>query len=106
MLEKGVKIILAALLLLCLAKMPYSYFQVVRFLSMLAFAWFAYLEVTRDRKVLMIVWIALAVLFQPMLKIALGRELWNVVDVIIAIGLVGSIFIPLPKKDDGPKGAQ
>jgi hypothetical protein len=41
----------------------------------------------------------LAILFQPFFKIAFGRELWNVVDVIVAIGLIISMFIK-PKKED------
>jgi len=31
---------------------------------------------------------ALALLFQPFFKIALGRVMWNIVDVIVAIGLI------------------
>ena len=30
----------------------------------------------------------LALLFQPFLKVALGRTTWNVVDVVVAVGLV------------------
>jgi hypothetical protein len=30
----------------------------------------------------------LAILFQPFEKIALGREIWNVLDVIVGIGLL------------------
>lgn len=45
-----------------------------------------------------IVYVGLAILFQPLLKIALGRELWNIVDVIVGIGLIGTIFMK-PKKE-------
>jgi len=31
-------------------------------------------------------------LFQPFFKIALGRELWNVVDVVVGVGLLVSVF--------------
>jgi lipoprotein signal peptidase len=31
---------------------------------------------------------ALAILFQPFLRIALGRTIWNIGDVIVAIGLI------------------
>lgn len=41
----------------------------------------------------MIIYGALAILFQPFFKIALGRELWNIVDVIVEIGLILSIWI-------------
>ncbi|WP_407654237.1 DUF6804 family protein [Chitinophaga sancti] len=33
----------------------------------------------------------MALLFQPILKIALGRELWNIVAVIVAVGLMLSL---------------
>lgn len=33
-------------------------------------------------------WIVMAVLFQPILKIALGRIVWNIIDVIIAVLLL------------------
>lgn len=36
---------------------------------------------------------ALALLFQPFFKISLGREMWNIVDVVVGIGLVISTFI-------------
>lgn len=39
-----------------------------------------------------ILFIALAILFQPLFKIALGRLIWNIVDVIVAVGLIISIF--------------
>jgi hypothetical protein len=39
-----------------------------------------------------LVYLFLAVLFQPFLKISLGRELWNLVDLFVGIGLAISIF--------------
>ena len=44
-----------------------------------------------------IIYAVLAILFQPFFKIALGRDLWNVVDVIVGAGLIVSIVIK-PKK--------
>ena len=40
----------------------------------------------------MIIYIGLALLFQPFFKIALGREIWNIVDVVVGIGLLVSVF--------------
>ena len=40
----------------------------------------------------MIIYGGLALLFQPFFKIALGREIWNIVDVIVVIGLLLSIY--------------
>ena len=43
----------------------------------------------RDEKIpLCVISGSLALLFQPFFKIALGRIIWNVVDVIVAIALV------------------
>ena len=85
---KQVYLVLAALLLICLAPMPYGYFQLVRFVAMAAFAFFAYNHFTQKEEGLGFMFLSLSLLFQPFLKIALGRTLWNVVDVIVAIVLV------------------
>lgn len=72
--------------------MPYGYFQLVRILAMIGFAILAYLAYKEKRIIEMIVYIGLAILFQPLVKIALGREVWNIVDIIVGIGLIASVF--------------
>ena len=79
--------VLAALLLLCLAAMPYGYYVLVRFVAMVLFALFAY-ENGKRATTLAIVFGALSLLFQPFVKIALGRAMWNFVDVVVAVGLL------------------
>ncbi len=86
-----IKITLAILLFLCVFNMPYGYYQFVRFLSMVGFGILAYKANENNNSTEMIVYIALAILFQPLFKIALGRTLWNIVDVIVAIGLLVSL---------------
>ncbi|MGV4413826.1 DUF6804 family protein [Chryseobacterium sp. T1] len=83
-----IKIILAVILLLCLLKMPYGYYQLVRFLALVGFSYLAIDAYRKKRMTEVFVFVALAVLFQPFLKIALGRTLWNIVDVMVAIGLL------------------
>ena len=85
-----IKIILSVLLFLCLVDMPYGYYQFVRFASCVAFAYFAYEE--KEQKKIAIIYLLLAILFQPFLKISLGRELWNIVDVIVGVGLLISLM--------------
>src|SRR5574344_945063 len=94
-----IKIILAILFFLCLLDMPYGYYQFVRFIAMVGFAILAYFTSNKENKVEMIIYIALALLFQPFFKIALGRTLWNIVDVTVGIGLVISIFINQQKTE-------
>jgi hypothetical protein len=95
--EKAIKVILAILFFICLLKMPYGYYQFVRFAALVGFAILAYISSQEKRQVEVIIYIGLAMLFQPFAKIALGRELWNIVDFIVGIALLASIFIPSNK---------
>jgi hypothetical protein len=88
-----IKIILAILFFLCLADMPYGFYQFVRFAGLIGFAILAYQANQQGRQTEMIIYCGLAFLFQPFFKIALGRQMWNVVDVVVGIGLLISIFM-------------
>lgn len=79
---------MAALLLLCLLPMSYGFDVLARFLAMAAFAYLAYLEYQNKNTDRMVVFIVLPVLFQPFAKIALGRTIWNIVDVVVAAYLI------------------
>jgi hypothetical protein len=92
MIEKAVKILLSVLLLICLLKMPYGYYQLVRFLSTGVFIYFAFIENERGNRNIVFIYVALAALFQPFFKINLGREIWNMVDVIVALYLLFTVF--------------
>lgn len=90
--ERITKIILAVLLFLCLLDMPYGYYQLVRFVSMLVFVFLGFKEYEKENQNIAYLYFGLAILFQPFLKIALGRELWNLVDVAVGIWLMISAF--------------
>jgi len=95
--EKTVKLLLAILFFLCLFEMPYGFYQLVRFAALVGFVLLAYKSYVQGNITEMIIYGGLALLFQPFMKIALGRELWNIVDVIVGIGLLVTIIIK-PKK--------
>ena len=80
----AVYIVLSVLLLLCLAPMPYGYYQLVRFIAAVVFIVLAWHNYNTKEVCLTVVFGALALLFQPFIKIALGRTMWNIVDVIVA----------------------
>jgi hypothetical protein len=88
-----IKISLAILFFLCLADMPYGFYQFVRFAGLIGFAVLAYQANQQGRQTEMIIYGGLALLFQPFSKIALGRQMWNIVDVVVGIGLLVSIFM-------------
>ena len=91
--SKGIKIVLAILFFLCLLDMPYGFYQIVRLAGLIGFAILAYQANQKGSKTEMFIYGFLALLFQPFFKIALGREIWNIVDVVVGIGLLISIFM-------------
>jgi hypothetical protein len=88
-----IKIFIAIVLFLCLFKMPYGYYQFVRFIAMVGFAYLAYSANEQGNKNEVFIYISLVILFQPFIKIALGRTIWNVVDLALGIGLFLSLAI-------------
>lgn len=92
------KLVVAVLLLLCLADMPYSFYELVRFAAALAFVFISYDYFKSKKDVLGFVFAGLALLFQPFFKVSLGRTLWNFVDVIVAAVLIILIVRAFGKK--------
>ncbi len=90
--QKAIKAVLAILFFLCLLDLPYGFYQLVRFAALIGFAILAYQASEQDNKTAMIIYVCLAILFQPLLKISLGRDIWNLVDVVVGIGLIISIL--------------
>ena len=95
-----IKIVLSVLFFLCLADMPYGFYQLVRFVAFIGFSMIAFNENLNKDKTLTLTFLVLALLFQPFFKIALGRSLWNIIDVIIALFLIISIFIKPSNTND------
>ena len=90
--NNAIKFVLAILFFLCLADMPYGYYQLVRFAGLIGFTILTYQAYEKGRRTEMIIFAVLVILFQPFLKIALGRQIWNIVDIVLGIGLLFSVF--------------
>ncbi|EGN57438.1 hypothetical protein PRBRB14_22010 [Hallella multisaccharivorax DSM 17128] len=92
-----IKLVIAILLILCLFDMPYGFYALVRFAAMAAFAYLSYqnFKIKQDGKGFLFA--VLAVLFQPFFKVELGRTIWNMVDVAIAVWLFYIIVKGLKK---------
>ena len=80
--------------------MPYGYYEAVRLFGMLGFALLAYYDYQQNQKTGVIIYVTLALLFQPFIKVALGRTGWNITDVIVSIGLIVSIFMKPRKAEE------
>lgn len=86
------KLALAILLLICLFKMPYGFYQLMRFVAFIGFSYLAYRANKLKSEIDFIIYLAIAILIQPFFKIALGRLTWNVVDIVVAAFLFISIL--------------
>ena len=88
----SIKIILAILLFLCVLNMPYGYFQFVRLACVLGFSLLAYNSYKIDNDFTnVITYIFLVLVFQPFNTVGLNKITWNIIDVIIGIGLLISL---------------
>lgn len=73
--------------------MPYGYYQLIRIISLISFAILAYNAFNYRENYLVITYAGLWLLFQPFIKVELQREVWNIIDILVAALLVFSIFI-------------
>lgn len=91
--EKPIKIILPLLFFLCLFSLPYGFYQFVRFAALIGFVVLAYRAYQQGLQTEMVIYGALALLFQPFFKFALGRTMWIIVDVVVGLGIIASIWL-------------
>jgi hypothetical protein len=89
---RWVKSVLALALLVCLWDMPYGYYQLVRFVGMVIFIGVAIVEF-EEKRLWSIIWLSSALLINPIFKISLGRDMWNIVDVAWAVLLGSSVVM-------------
>jgi hypothetical protein len=88
------RFVTAALLFICLLQMPYGYYQVTRFFAAFTFIVLG-LTITKTQYSIFYqtTFYALAILFQPFFKVAIGRTIWNIIDVIVGVALLISIYV-------------
>ncbi len=90
---KQVRLIVIAMLLLGILDFPYAYYTLLRIVVTVVSAFAAYNAVENDQQPWMIIFGAVAILFNPIIPIYLNKEIWVVIDVIVA-GLFGvSVFV-------------
>jgi uncharacterized protein (DUF983 family) len=59
---------------------------------MVIFAFLAYKEYEeKDKSIYFFIWVIAAILFNPFIKVNLGRLIWNIVDVVMAVILIISL---------------
>ncbi len=93
--QQKIQIVGAIILLLCILPMPYGFYMIVRVATTIIAGYLAYNYYNKKKQQLAITFLVIALLFQPFIKFALGREIWLVVDIIVAILL---LILALRKK--------
>lgn len=93
-----IKISLTILFISCLFDWSYGYYQLIRFLGMIGFGVLSYSSYKKNKN-WFIIWLSSAILINPIFKIALGKELWNIIDIVWAILLLTSLLIEYKRKD-------
>lgn len=84
---------MAIALLICLMPMPYGYYILIRYISAIAFGVMAYDYYYQKQKKMYVITLSLALLFQPLIKLPLGRDIWNFVDIVTAIFFDLLVFV-------------
>lgn len=92
--KKNILLIISSLLLFIalLDGLPYGYFQFLRFFTMFVGAYLAYQAYKDKQEGWTWLFGAVAILFNPFIPLALGRDIWWFLDLITGIILVYSVF--------------
>ena len=79
-------------LFLCIFHMPYWYYQIIRLSATAGFCYLAYLSYKNNEKVTPFLYAFSAILLNPFVKIYFKKQTWNIIDVILAVFLITTLF--------------
>lgn len=99
MIPRGAIIAVALMLVVGALPMPYGYYSLLRIVACGMFGFLAYDIHMKGGKVLPWVFGFMAVLFNPLIKIHLPKEVWIFVDVVSAAVLVATLKYTSPKEE-------
>jgi len=72
---------------------PYGFFTLLRFVVFTSSAYVAWMVYEAKNEKLVWIFGFLAVLFNPFIVIHLNREIWSVIDLIVGVFMVFSVFV-------------
>ena len=79
---KQVIYIAVGLLFLGVFSLPYGYYMLLRLIIFGVFAWAAFLSFEQNEELLPWVFIIIAIIFNPIFKIYLPKEVWIIIDIV------------------------
>lgn len=102
MIPKGFRAVIwgaMAALAIALLDMPYGYYQLLRVGICLAAGFAAYFSSQSGGAAWTGLFVAIAVVYNPIAKLALGRELWGIVNVATIVAFASLLMSPTLRQD-------
>lgn len=90
--EKVMIVILLLLTVLCLTDLPDIVSQIVRSLAFAGYLYMGYLSVRGGRWGFTVLYLLLALVFQPFYMFGIGQQLWVVIDIVVIVTLLYSLY--------------
>lgn len=87
------RIITAGFLFVALTNQPYEYFMILKIVTCFTSAFLIYVAIITRNYAWIVVFLFVNILFNPFKAFPLKRETWAIIDVFIAILMLGSIFL-------------
>jgi hypothetical protein len=88
------RVIAAGALFLAVRRWPYGYYSVLRWAVCIIGAYGAHRAFNGNNRTWAWIFVALAVLFNPIAPIYLARKTWNLLDALAAVVLLVSLVVP------------
>ena len=82
----------AIVLILCIFPLPYGFYTIVMIVTTVISIYLSLEYYKQNKKELSIVFLIIVILFQPLIKFALGRSLWLIVDILVGGFLLALVF--------------
>jgi len=89
----------SVLLLLALLKLPYGYYTLLRLAVCVVAAYHCVLSYKLNRGVLTVLFGFVAILFNPIIPILLERDTWQIIDVVVSLLFLLSLFLVRSKAE-------
>jgi len=93
------------LLVLAIPDLPYGYYRFLRWVICAGSIYHAYLSYETEKKFWIILYAIIAILFNPIIPIYLDKNIWVVIDMIVAILILISFFFIKKIKEEKKSGA-
>lgn len=89
----AIKIQLVIIIALGFLSMPYGYYQFMRIAVCAGAIYLAINDIKEVRNVTGLIFIAIAILFNPIKPIHFEKNIWHIIDGIIIVGILILVFI-------------